>query len=190
MATTIKLKNVDQMVGHLLTLGTACTFVSCVTATPQKKALRADCPYRDVIKLAKRTGWLNMDYNRAVRRRIANRLEVSIKDVEYTNGESWHTHMLTGEGKATPVCVNKRTPDNGKYYLFLTQGKVSRTKYVMPNGEEVSYDLLKPWFYTRAQDDLKPEVRCVTLNNVSELRVRGLIVRTPITAKTEQLLAA
>ncbi len=200
MATTVKLTNVLMMVGHLLTLGTQCTFVSCVTITPQKKMLRAGCPFRDdLVKVAKRTGWLNMDYNRAVRRRLAAKLNVEVSQVEYVNGESWHRHILTGEGKATPVCVNKNkfsddlpeTHPDKKYYLFLTQGKCSNGRYIRQStGEEIPYDEVKQWYYGKGEkDDFKPEVRCVTLNNVSELRVRGMIVRTNSTEAAEKILA-
>lgn len=168
-------------------------FLSCLTATPQDKYLRAGCPFKGkgLVKIARRSGWLNINYNSAVRRRIAKRLGVEFKDVEYTNGESWHRHVMTEENKSTPVCVNK-TKEDGKFYVFIAQKDVKGSTYRLANGngDEVSYEDLKPWFYARGeQDDLKPEVRIVTLNNVSELRARGMVVRTPSTAKAESLLA-
>lgn len=182
------------MVGFLMTVGTSCTFLSCLTATPQDKYLRKGCPFKGkgLVKVCRRTGWLNLDYKKAVERRIAKRLDVPVKDVEYTLGNSWHRHVMTDDEKATPVCVNK-TKEDGKFYIFITQGGTSGSRYVLDNGngDEVPYELLKPWFYEKGeQDDLKPIVRTVTLNNVSELRARKLVVRTPSTAKHEQLMAA
>jgi hypothetical protein len=184
---------VQQMVGFLMTIGTSSMFLSCLTATPQDKYLRKGCPFKGkgLVKICRRTGWLNIDYKAAVERRIAKRLDVPVKDVEYTLGESWHKHVMTEDDKATPVCVNK-VKDDGKFYVFMTQGGTKGTRYVLDNGngDEVKYEDLKEWFYAKGeQDDLKPIVRTVTLNNVSELRARGMIVRTPSTAKAEALLA-
>jgi hypothetical protein len=195
MATTVKLTHIQQIVGHLLTIGTSCTFVSCLTRTPQNKYLRKDCPYKGVVKVARRTGWLNLNYVTAVRRRLAERLEVPMKDVDYTPGETWHRHLTTGEGKLTPVLVHKTKYDENAaendFYMYLTQGKTGKARYFLPSGEEISYDLLKPYFYSRGeQDDLKPVVRAFKLNNVAELRARGLIVQTKATAKVQELLAA
>lgn len=166
------------MVGFLKTIGTACTFIALDTSTVLKrgKNLKTSCPFGDVIKSCVRTGWLNIKYNEAVKRRIAAKLGVDLKEVEYTNGEVWHKHLMTEDGKMTPVLVN-RTKDDGKFYLFYFHRKTKNARYAMANGEPLTYDQLKPYFYASKRDEFKPPVRSVTLNNVRCLKARGLILK-------------
>lgn len=190
---TVVFHSVLEMVGHLKTIGTQCRFISMLSNTEPK--VRKDCPYKGVRKIAKRWGWLNINYNMAVRRRIAQRLGVELQEAEYTNGEVWYRHEMTAEGKALPLCVNKKVavgqvPPDNKFYVQYFPHK-SKTKYVLPNGDEVREDELKPFFYKQSErDDFKPLVITVGLENVVELRSSGVIVQTPGTAKAESILSA
>jgi hypothetical protein len=180
MKTTVKL-TVPEMVGFLKTIGTASMFISMDTVTTIKrgKGLKVGCPFGDVTKLAVRTGWLNIKYNDAVKRRIAAKLGVQPSEVEYENGETWHTALMTEDNppKATPVRVNK-AKDDGKFYVFYFHRKTKEARYVAANGDTISYEQLKPYFYAKGeQPDFKPAVRCVTLNNVRMLKARGMIVK-------------
>jgi len=76
-----------EMVGFIKGNGTQCRFVSMVSETEPK--LRAGCPFKGVVKVSRKRGMINANYNTAVRKRIAARLGVEIKDVEYQNGEVW-----------------------------------------------------------------------------------------------------
>lgn len=186
--TTVTLNNVSEMVGFLKTNGTTCCFVSILSDTPVEK-LRKDCPYKGVRKVARRNGWLNINYNMSVRRRIAERLDVELKEVQYDNGTTWYQHVMTEEGKALPLCVNKKTPDSGKYYIQYFPRK-SKSQYVLPNGDPIDENLLKPYFYKESErSDFKPAVITISLENVKELRVRGLILKTPSAKVAEAVLA-
>jgi len=89
------------MVGFLKTIGTQSMFISVDTATilEKGKKIKVSCPFGNVTKYAVRTGWLNIKYNDAVRRRIATKLGVEVKEVEYTNGDVWFRHLMTEDGK-------------------------------------------------------------------------------------------
>ena len=175
------------MVGFLKTNGTGCRFVSLLSET--KPRLVSGCPYKGVVKIARRIGWLNINYNKAVRRNIAETLRVDLKDVEYTNGETWYVHVTTAEGKALPLCVNKKSPNSGKYYVQYFPHK-SETVYVLPNGDTIAESLLEPYFYKGERTEFKPAVITLGLENIKELRASGLIIETADTAELEKILAA
>ena len=183
---TIKL-DVQQMVGFLMGLDGASMFLSMETATPFKlnkfsraanKADKKPCPWSSVTKLAARLGWLNIDYKAAVERRISKTTGIPAKHIDYELGEVWHKHLLTEEGKPTPVLVNKETPENGKFYIFYFHRKTTAARYVGPNGEPITYEQMKLWLPAPSADNPnKPPVRSITLNNVRVLKARGLIVK-------------
>ena len=178
MRTTVKL-SVPEMVGFIKTIGTRSMFVSLDTATvlePGKK-IKKSCPYGAVTKQATVTGWLNINYNEAVHRRIAAKLGLSVVETpKYENGVTWFKHVMTEDGKATPVVVHA-TKDNGKFYLFYFHRKTTEAKYFGASGEPITYEQLKPHFYATGSNEFKPEVRCIELANVKCLRARGLIAK-------------
>lgn len=183
MKTTVKL-DVAGMVGFLMTIGQSSMFLSMETATPFKlnkfdrgaKGNKKPCPWSSVTKLAVRTGWLNIDYKKAVERRIAKLTGLKPEVVDYKLGEVWHKHLLTEDGKTTPVLRND--PDDGKRYIFYFHRQTKAARYVGPDGKPIAYEDMKPWMPPpRAFDAAKPPVRSITLNNVRVLKARGLIVR-------------
>ena len=177
-----------EMVGFIKSNGTQCRFVSMVSETEPK--LRAGCPYKGVKKISRKRGLINANYNTSVRNRIAEKLGVEIKDVEYTNGEVWYMHLKTADDKTLPLVVNKNTPDNGKFYLqYYPHG--SENVYQMPNGDVVSEETLKPWFYKKSERDaFKPVVIAVEVGNIKELRASGVIMQAEDIAEAEAALAA
>jgi hypothetical protein len=183
----VSITNHLEMVGFIKSNGTQCRFVSMVSETEPK--LRAGCPFKGVKKVSRKRGMINANYNTSVRNRIAERLGVAIKDVEYENGEVWYKHLQTVDGKALPLVVNKNTPDNGKFYLQYYP-TASTNAYVMPNGDTVSEEQLEKWFYKRSERaEFKPVVIAIEVSNVKELRASGVIMQAEDLAEAEAVLA-
>lgn len=186
MQTTVKL-TVPEIVGFLKTIGLQSMFLSMETATtfklnkfnrPKEGEEKKPCPFGKVTKFAARLGWLNIDYKAAVERRISKATGIPAKQIDYELGEVWHKHLLTEDGKATPVLVNKETPEDGKFYIFYFHRKTTAARYVAENGEPVTYEQMRPWLPAPSKDNPnKPPVRSITLNNVRVLKARGLIVK-------------
>ena len=162
-------------------------FLSMETATTFKlnkfdrgeTGVKRPNPFGKVTKLAARLGWLNIDYKAAVERRISKATGIPAKQIDYELGEVWHKHLLTEDGKATPVLVNKETPEDGKFYIFYFHRKTKAARYVAENGEPVTYEQMKPWMPPPSKDNPnQPPVRSIALNNVRVLKARGLVVKS------------
>ena len=177
MKTIVKL-SVPEMVGFLKTIGKESTFVAmdtCTLLVPGEK-LRKGCPFGIVTKRAKVQGALNWDYARKMRKAQAEALGVAVEEVpEYQRKETWHTALLDENGKATVLRVNKRTPNNGEFYLFYNHIKTGETTYTAESGKVIQYEQLEPYFYGKGEE-LVP-VRCIKLSNVTELRACGIVVK-------------
>lgn len=186
-ATIVSIQNHLEMVGFIKSNGTQCRFVSMVSETEPK--LKKSCPFVGVKKISRKRGMINANYNTAVRKRIAERLGVEIKEVEYENGEVWYMHMKTVDDKALPLVVNKRTPDNGEYYLQFYPTH-SENVYQLPNGEIVQEAQLEQYFYTRSERaEFKPTVISIKVSNIKELRASGVIMQAEDVAEAEAALA-
>lgn len=186
--TIVQISSHLEMVGFIKANGTQCRFVSMVSDTAPK--LRKGCPFVGVRKVSRKTGLVNANYNTAVRKRIAERLGVELSEVEYENGEVWYRHEMTaGENpKPLPLVVNK-SKDDGKVYLQYYPHKAT-SKYVLPNGEEVTAAQLEPYFYKQSErPDFKPCVISVDIANIKELRASGVIMQTEDIEEAETLLA-
>jgi len=187
--TIVQISSHLEMVGFIKANGTQCRFVSMVSDTPVTK-LRKGCPFVGVRKVSRKNGLINANYNTAVRKRIAERLGVELKEVEYENGEVWYRHEMTqGENpKPLPLVVNK-TKNDGKVYLQYYPHKSTHT-YVLPNGETVTEAQLEPYFYKQSpRPDFKPCVISVDIANIKELRASGIIMQTEDIDEAETLLA-
>lgn len=176
-----------EMLGFLKTNGTQCRFVSMTIDTPVTKMRKAS-PFQGVRKVARKMGIINANYNTSVRRRIAERLGVELAEVEYENGQVWYKHLTTKDGKRLPVVVHA-TKETGKHYLQYFPHK-SEHQYVMPNGEIVPDETLKPWLYKESERvDFKPAVIAVELGNIKQLKCSGVIVEMPDFEEAEKVLA-
>ena len=185
--TQVKITDPLEMVGFIRTNGTGCQFVSMLTVTEPK--LKKSCPFVGVKKVSRRNGLINMRYNDAVRKRLAATLGVPMADVEYENGNVWFKHQMTQDGKPLPLVVNK-TKDNGKYYVQYFPLRSSATKYILPNGEEVTKEQLKPHFYaTSKREEYKPITCVFDVANIKELRASRVIVETSGTEAAQATLA-
>ena len=172
----VKMVSSLEMVGFIKTNGTACRFVSVVSATVPK--LKKSCPFVGVRKITRSTGLINVNYNTSVRRGVAEALGVKLENVEYTNGETWYSHVLSDDGKALPLAVNK-TKQDGKYYLQYFPHKTV-AKYVDANGTELSKETLAPHFYaTSERTEWKPVVITISMENILQLKASGVIIEMP-----------
>ena len=99
------MQTTQSVVEFLKTNGTQCRFISLVSETKPK--LRPACPFSGVVKVSRKRGIVNANFNTTVRRRIAQKLGVKLAEVEYENGEVWYRHVTTADGKPLPLVVNK-----------------------------------------------------------------------------------
>jgi len=184
----IQIDSPIEMVGFIKSNGTACRFVSILTETIVTN-IRKGCPYEGVIKISKKCGLVNVDYVESVKRKFAASLDEPVKNIDYTAGEIWYKHLTTIDGKSLPIVVNKKTPDNGEFYLqyFPTSAK---SVYQMPNGEPVSEENLKPYFFKSNKVGYKPVVISVNVKNIKRLSASGVIMQTDDLPEALSALAA
>ncbi len=78
------MKTINEIVGFLKQNGTNCRYVSLVTETQPKIK---PGPFSGVVKVSRKRGIVNANYNTVVRRRIAKHLGVKLAEVEYTDGD-------------------------------------------------------------------------------------------------------
>lgn len=187
MKTIVEITNHLEMLGFIKSNGTQCRFVSLISETEPK--LKQDCPYKGVVKVSKKQGMVNVNYNTSVKRKVAEKFGVEIKDVEYENGKVWYKHLTTADGKSLPIVVNKKTPENGNFYLQFFPTK-SVNVYRLPNGDMVDEAKLEPYFYSRGErSEFKPCVIAIGLENVKQLRASGVIMTTEDAEQAEEALA-
>src|ERR1039458_7842653 len=105
------MKTIHEVVGFLKANGTKCRFVSLVSETQPR--LKPGCPFKGVLKVSRKRGIINVNFVNSVRRRVAEKIGVEVKEVEYENGEVWYKHLTTVAGKNLPLVVNKKTSHNG-----------------------------------------------------------------------------
>jgi hypothetical protein len=184
-----------EMLGFLKANGTQCRFVGLLTKTPVVK-IKVGNPWNagkntesGLYKVSRKGGIINANYNTSVRRRVAEKLGVELKDVEYENGESKYVHLMTDDGKPLPVLVKKSNPNDGVYYLQYFPHK-SKSVYVDEAGNVVPNATVEKWLYAESErPDFKPCVIAPKLANIKELRASGVIMDTPELDEIESLLA-
>ncbi len=165
------MQTTQSVVEFLKANGTQCRFISLVSETKPK--LKPACPFFGVVKVSRKRGVVNANYNTTVRRRLAARLGVPMREVDYQAGEVWYRHVTTADGKPLPLVVNKSVQTlsaDTEYYLqyFPTR---STNAYRMPNGDTVTEGQLKPWFYRQSErPDFKPTVISIKVSNIKKLR--------------------
>lgn len=186
--TIVQILDQLEMVGFIKSNGTQCRFVSLVSSTAPK--LRKGCPFHGVRKVSRKNGIVNANFNTSVRNRIAEKLGVTLSEVEYQNGEVWYEHLQTVDGHNLPLVQHKdESKRAGKYYLQYYP-HAAMSKYVLPNGEEIPEAQLKPWFYKQSErPDFKPVVISIDLTNIKELRASGVIMQAEDLAEAEEILA-
>jgi hypothetical protein len=187
-----------EMVGFIKSNGTACRFVAIVSKTPVVK-IKVGNPWgasakskNGLYKVSRKIGIVNANYNTSVRNRIADKLGVTLSEVEYENGEVWYEHLKTVDGKNLPLVQHKdESKRDGQYYLqYFPQVEKSVNSYVNEAGEVVPAEMVKPWLYKESErPDFKPVVIAVNLRNVHCLKASGVVVEMPELAEVEAALA-
>jgi hypothetical protein len=165
------MKTINEIVGFLKTNGTNCRLVSLVTETQPK--MKPGCPFSGVVKVSRKRGLVNVNYNTAVRRRLAKHLGVALKEVEFHDGDVWYRHLTTADGQMLPLVVNKKvqSPSEATEHYLQYFPTRSSNEYRLPNGESVTADQLKPWFYTPAEKvHFKPSVISIKVSNIKKMR--------------------
>ena len=192
-----------EMLGFLKTNGTACRFVSILTRTPVVKIKKGN-PWHVVkdgkvvgdcklFKVSKKIGIINANYTESVQRRIAEKLGVPAKEVEYIAGEVWYEHLQTADGKNLPVVHHKdetkRNGPNGEYLLQYFPQK-SENAFCNDKGEPVPAEMVAKWAYAESErPDYKPSVIGVYLKNVHQLKASGVVLEMPELDEVQAVLA-
>lgn len=192
--TVVEMTSELEMLGFLKTNGTQCRFVSVTTKTPVVK-IKAGNPWgagksteKGLYKVSRKIGIVNANYNLSVRNRIAEKLGVELKDVEYENGNCWYQHLTTGDGKSLPIVQHKdETKRQGFYFQFFPHKSVNA--YVNEAGEPVADAIVNPWLYKESErPDYKPAVIAVKLSNIACLKASGVVIEMPAFEEAEAIL--
>jgi hypothetical protein len=175
----IKISDPLELVGFLRANGTQCQFISMLTHT--EADVNKSCPFKGVVKVSRRNGLINMNYNTAVRKRMADAMGVPIEEVEYTNGKTWFKHETTDgtpEGKALPLCVHATKP-TGKFYLQYFPIQSSGTYFMDERGERIPVEALKPYFpKEREKSEFKPITCVFGVDSIKQMHVAGVIIES------------
>jgi len=198
-ANVVKMMDTLEMVGFIKTNGTACRFVSLVCKTPVVK-IKASNPFGQVIKggkvqgecqlfkVASKIGIINANYNTSVRNRIAEKLGVTLSEVEYENGEVWFKHVQTADGKNLPLVVNKDESKAGYYVQYFPHK--STHKYVNAAGEVIPDEIVKPHLYKESErPDFKPCTIAINLANICQFKASGVVIEMPDFEEAAAILA-
>jgi hypothetical protein len=116
------------------------------TAVTEPKMNKTGNPYLGTTKQARVNGMVNFHYEDGVIRRLEK--EGKTAD-DFKQGTSWHTPVLTDDGKLTPLCQHKQT---GVFYLRFMHLNTIETRYFY-NGVEVSEDKLEPYMPKKSSYD-------------------------------------
>jgi hypothetical protein len=165
------MQTINEVVGFMKQNGTNCRLVSLVTETKPK--LKPGCPFKGVVKVSRKRGIVNANYNTLVRRRIAKHLGVKLAEVEYTDGDVWYRHLTTAEGQMLPLVVNKKvqSPSEATEHYLQYFPTHSKNFYRLPNGETVTAEQIKPWFAAQSEKiHFKPAVISVKVSNIKKMR--------------------
>jgi len=196
--TVVQMTSELEMLGFIKSNGTACRFVAIVSRTPVVK-IKTGNPWgasatskNGLYKVSRKIGIVNANYNTSVRNRIADKLGVTLGEVEYPNGNVWYEHLKTVDGHNLPLVQHKdESKRDGQYYLqYFPQTEKSVNSFVNEAGETVPAEMVKPWLYKESErSDYKPVVIAVNLRNVHCLKASGVIVEMPELAEVESALA-
>jgi hypothetical protein len=191
-----------EMLGFIKTNGTECRFVGLVTKTPVVK-IRSGNPWHvvknnkvvgtcNLFKVAQSHGLINANYNTSVRRRIADKLGVTLGEVEYENGKCWYEHLRTSDNKPLPIVQHKeeaKRDETGFSLQYFPLG-YSGSHYVNGAGEVVPDDVVKPWLHAASErPDYKPVVQAPKLRNILCLKASGIVIEMPDLEEAKALFA-
>ena len=186
--TIVEITSSLEMAGFIKSNGTQCRFVSILTDTVVSKIKKGN-PFPGLRKVSRKMGIVNANYNMSVRRLIAENKGVTLAEAEYTNGEVWYCHLTTMDGKPLPLVQHKDETKRGKLYLQYFPHK-AESKYVLPNGDTVSHEDVKPWLYKEKEwDENKPVVISIDLDNIKQIKASGVIMQAEDLEEAESLFS-
>ena len=193
-----------EMLGFIKTLGTQCCIAAIFTKTPVVK-IRKGNPWHvvkdgkvqgecNLFKLSRKLGIINARYNTSVRRLIAEKLGVTLGEVEYENDPRiWYEHLQTADGKPLPIVQHKdeaKREETGYSLQYFPWTSKSVNRYVNGQGETVPDAEVKRWLYAESErPDFKPAVIAPKLRNIVELRASGVIIEMPELPEVEAAFA-
>lgn len=193
---TIRIENRQELIGFLRTIGTECRFVTADTETvvdmnkfkltgrkvvsPKTGNLineKTPNPYLGTVKIAKRNGFVNANFVRAVIKRYAEMYNLDPKDVEYEAGETHYVHCQTEDGKPLCLCENKKDP-NKKYMQFFPLRNFGETIYLHPTLGKLDKnqiaDMFQNWVTEREQEEWKPRVIVLAIDSIRSVTFRQI----------------
>lgn len=180
LAKPVTITNALEAVGFIKQGGTQCRFISVLTETEVE--LLKSSPYQGVRKVSRRIGMINVNYVAGVEKRRAAAMGIPVSEVEYKPGKTWYYHDQTEDGKPLPIVRHSKTHIPYLQYFPL---RSFGTRYLLPNGDEIPEDTLKPYFKSRGWvDDTKPRVCVFKMESLKSIRVYGVEFKTP---KAQQL---
>lgn len=193
---TVKIENKNELVGFLRAIGTECRFVTADTETEVKmnkfqltgrkvispktgkpiNEKRAN-PYLGTIKVARRNGFVNANFVKAVEKRYAEMFGLDVKDVEYTPGSTHYVHCQTEEGKPLCLCENKNDPSR-KYMQFFPLQNIGETIYLHPtlgrlNAAQIK-DMYDNWVTEEEREEWKPRVIVLSIDSIRTITFRKI----------------
>jgi hypothetical protein len=130
-------------------------------------------PFSGVVKVSRKRGIVNANYNAMVCRRLAKHLGVKLSEVEYEVGDVWYKHLTTADGQMLPLVVNKKVQTPSETTDFYLQYFPTRSTnfYRLPNGDTVTAEQIKPWIYQQPEKPhFKPAVISVKVSNIKKMR--------------------
>lgn len=178
--------------------GTQCRFVSLTLKTPVVK-IKVGNPWNagaktksGLYKLSRKIGLVNANYNTSVRRRVAEKMGVTLSEVVYENGEVWYEHLKDASGKALPVVQHKDSikRELTGYGLQYFPHKSFNNTFVNDAGEVIPKEDVKPWLYAESErPDFKPCVIAPYIRNILQIKTSGVIIEVPEFEEAEAILA-
>ncbi len=191
---TVKIKDTNEIVGFLRSIGNACRFVTVNTETvlnmPQGKPTgrkipspktgkpineKTPNPYYGTVKVARRNGFVNADFVKMVEKRYAEMNEIPVEDVTYTPGSTWYRHCQDEQGQPLCLCEHQKNTEQ-KYMQMFPLRNLGETVYIHPtlgklNKEQVS-DMYANWVPEDENPEWKPRCIVLEMNSIRMITFR------------------
>lgn len=171
---TVKIEDKNELIEFLRSIGSECRFVTVETETIVKNMPKTGNPYWGTVKVAKRNGFVNADFVRAVEKRYAELNGLTPSDVEYTAGTTWYVHCQTENGR--PMCLCEHKKDHSKKYLQLFPLRnLGETVYVHPTLGKLSKEQIKDMegrMYADNSPEWKPGVITLAIDSIRTITFR------------------
>lgn len=183
MSTTIKIENKNEMVEFLREdVGRGSSIVSLVTETEVKMRKKGN-PYYGTVKVCQRIGLINVNFVKAVRRRISEIMGIPFTETVYIPGETWYKHVTS------PLMVHK--DDSRRFYVQFFPFRSKDAKYFL-NGKELTPEQvkeMKTFINYKAGDEFKPPVIVLAIDSVRVMKVRTFNVLNDTVNRLAQRLS-